>query len=162
MLVTTNPGASFSAARPQAAATPPAASTPTETYQSSGTVGRITGKEALSVGAAALGGAVLAGLGGATVSWLGPLAGIPVAIAGEAVLGGGIMYAIVRDAHDGSVIGGNTLVGGAAGAIAGALGSIGGAIVGGLTGGATGAILGGAAFGALAAGGFATWLALNN
>lgn len=127
-----------------------------------GSVGSITAKEAVTIFGAAAAGAVGAGIGGASAAKLGALVGIPTAILGEGLVGAAGGYMLVRGAHDGSVIGGMTMVGGAVGALSGAAGSISGAIAGALTGSPTAAIVTGAAMGALAGGGFATWLALGN
>jgi hypothetical protein len=128
---------------------------------SSGSVDRITLNEGLMTTGAAAGGALLAGLGGAAVTYLGGW-GIPAAIAGEAIVGGVGMYMLVRGAHDGSAVGGNTMVGVIGGAVAGGVGSLAGGLTALVTGSSTAAIAGGAVAGALAAGGFAGWLALNN
>lgn len=142
--------APLSPSRPAALASPPA-----DRFESSGTVGRVDLKEAgLIAGAGALGAAV-AGLGGLSVAALGPAVGIPLAIAGEAVLGVAVGRALTWGAHDGSAVGGMMMVGGLAGGVGGALGSVVGALSG-------APVIGGAVAGALVAGGFATWLAFGN
>ena len=154
-MVITNPAQ----AAVKAANSDPATSNPVETYSASSSVGHISGSEGLQVAGAALAGAALCSAGGFAFSSLGGW-GIPVAIAGGGVAGLVAGYGFTRGAHDGSVVGGMTFVGGAAGALAGGVG----AAAGGLAAYAMGVspVAAAGVTGALAAAGFATWLALAN
>ncbi|MGE0494801.1 MAG: hypothetical protein AB7S38_36660 [Vulcanimicrobiota bacterium] len=135
---------------------------PNDFFSPTPSVGRLTARETLwTTGVAAVSG-LAGGLAGLGVAGLGGLAGIPVAIVGETLLGATGMYLLVRDATDGSVIAGNTLVGAGAGAITGTVGSIAGAVGTAITGTALGGVVGGAIGGALVGGGLTAWLALQN
>lgn len=127
---------------------------------SSGSVGAITGDEFVSIGSAAIGGALVAGLGGFAVDQLGPVAGVSAAIVGEGALGAVSSQLILGDEGRSQVS--TFVLGGGVGAAGGAVGSLAGVAARALTGSEHAGLIAGAATGALASGGFALWLALEN
>lgn len=126
---------------------------------SSGSVDRITLSEAGQIAGATVAGAALTAVGGFAASGFGGW-GIPLAVAGEAVIGIAAASAITKGAHDGSVSGGLMAVGAIGGVVAGGLGSLIGLASSSMFG--VHPAVGAAAAGAVVAGGFATYLAHGN